>query len=163
NLTAELSHHDSRPAPVVTVRTGRTLDGPISECDRLYAPAALASGPSGGLFPAPGRWPAARFTPPRRSVTGWPKASGESGCPAAMADCPCSKSNGCPAKGRRSAYPQVRLAGSWVPQRDPVRPGDAAGLDGSQSLAQTLASLPQELERVGEGALRGGALRISLV
>jgi len=65
NLTAELSHHDSRPAPVVTVRTGRTLDGPISECDRLYAPAALASGPSGGLFLAPGRWPTARFnTPP---------------------------------------------------------------------------------------------------
>src|SRR5690242_16623298 len=55
------------------------------------------------------------------------------------------------------------LAGSWVAQRAPVRPGDAAGLDGSQSLAQTLASLPQELERVGGGALRGGALRISLV
>jgi len=30
-------------------------------------------------------------------------------------------------------------------------------------LAETLASLPQELERVGEGALRSGALSISLV
>jgi hypothetical protein len=50
-------------------------------------------------------------------------------------------------------------AGSWVAQRDPVRLGDAAGLDGSQSLAQTLASLPQELQRVGGGALRGGALQ----
>jgi CspA family cold shock protein len=50
-------------------------------------------------------------------------------------------------------------AGSWVAQRDPVRLADAVGLDGSQSLAQTLASLPQELKRVGEGALRGGALR----
>jgi len=30
-------------------------------------------------------------------------------------------------------------------------------------LAETLASLPQELERVGEGALRSGALRISVV
>ncbi len=36
-------------------------------------------------------------------------------------------------------------------------------LDGSQSLAETLASLPQELKRVGKGALRSGALRISLV
>ncbi len=34
---------------------------------------------------------------------------------------------------------------------------------GSQSLAETLASLPQKLERLGEGALRSGALRISLV
>src|SRR6266516_5026869 len=55
------------------------------------------------------------------------------------------------------------LAGLWVAQRDPVRLTDAAGLDGSQSLAETLTSLPQELNRVGEGALRGGALRISLV
>src|SRR5439155_19455967 len=34
---------------------------------------------------------------------------------------------------------------------------------GSQSLAETLASLPQELERGGEGALRSGALRIGVV
>jgi hypothetical protein len=34
---------------------------------------------------------------------------------------------------------------------------------GPQSLAQTLTSLPQELQRVGEGALRSGALQISLV
>jgi hypothetical protein len=57
----------------------------------------------------------------------------------------------------------VRLLGHWVAQRDLVRLGDVAGLDCSQSLAATLASLPQELERVGEGALRSGALRISLV
>jgi DNA-directed RNA polymerase subunit RPC12/RpoP len=44
---------------------------------------------------------------------------------------------------------------SWA-QRDLVRLGDGAGLDGSQSLADTPASLPQELERVGEGALRRG-------
>jgi len=62
-----------------------------------------------------------------------------------------------------SEHHQVRLAGSWVAQRDLVRFGHVARLDGSQSLAETLASLPQELQRVGEGALRSGALRISLV
>ena len=35
------------------------------------------------------------------------------------------------------------------------------GLDGSQSLAQALASLPQQLEGVGGGALRSAACRIS--
>ena len=37
------------------------------------------------------------------------------------------------------------------------------GLDGSQSLAQAFASLPQQLEGVGERTLRGGALRVSPV
>ncbi len=69
NLTAGLSHHDSRAVPVVAVGTGRTLGGPISECDRLYAPAALAFW--AGLVLA--GWPAAWFTPAVRSVTGWPK------------------------------------------------------------------------------------------
>ena len=35
--------------------------------------------------------------------------------------------------------------------------------DGSQPLAQVLASLPQQLEGVGGGTLWGGALRISPV
>jgi hypothetical protein len=43
------------------------------------------------------------------------------------------------------------------------RLGDVAGPGGSQSLAETLASPLQELERGGEGALRGGALRASVV
>ncbi len=55
------------------------------------------------------------------------------------------------------------LTRSWVAQRDLVRLADVAGFDGSQSLAQALASLPQQLKRVGGGALRGGALQISLV
>jgi len=46
---------------------------------------------------------------------------------------------------------------------DLLRPGDVAGPDGSQSLAKTLASPPQERDRAGEGALRSGPLRISLV
>ena len=62
-----------------------------------------------------------------------------------------------------SEHHQVRLAGSWVAQRDLTRLADVARLDGSQSLAETLAGLPQELKRVGKGALRSGALRISLV
>ncbi len=37
------------------------------------------------------------------------------------------------------------------------------GLDGSQPLAQALASLPQQLEGVGGGALRGGSFWISPV
>ena len=37
------------------------------------------------------------------------------------------------------------------------------GLDGPESCAQALASLPQQLEGVGGGALRGGTLRISPV
>jgi hypothetical protein len=48
-------------------------------------------------------------------------------------------------------------------QRDLVRLANAAGLDGSQSLAHTLASLPQELKRAGEGALYSGVLQVSLV
>ncbi len=46
---------------------------------------------------------------------------------------------------------------------DLVGLGDVVGLDGSESHAQALASLPQQLEGVGGGALRGGALRISPV
>ena len=41
--------------------------------------------------------------------------------------------------------------------------GDVVGLDGSQAQPQALASLPQQLEGVGRGTLRGGALRISAV
>ena len=33
--------------------------------------------------------------------------------------------------------------GSLVAQRDVVRPGDGVGLDGSESFAKTLASLPK--------------------
>ena len=50
-----------------------------------------------------------------------------------------------------------------VAQGDLVGLGDVVGLDGSESHAQALASLPQQLEGVGGGALRGGALRISPV
>src|SRR6266702_4036558 len=53
------------------------------------------------------------------------------------------------------------LLGHWL--RREISSGDGVGLDGPQSLAETPASLPQELERVCEGALRGGALQISLV
>ncbi len=55
------------------------------------------------------------------------------------------------------------LPGLSVAQGDLVGLGDMAGLDGPQSLAQALASLPQQLKGVGGGALRGGALRISPV
>jgi len=37
------------------------------------------------------------------------------------------------------------------------------GLDGSQAQPQALASLPQQLEGVRRGTLRGGALRIGTV
>jgi hypothetical protein len=54
------------------------------------------------------------------------------------------------------------LPGLPVTQGDLVRLGDVVGLDGPQPHAQVLASPPQQLEGVGGGALRGGALRISL-
>jgi len=44
---------------------------------------------------------------------------------------------------------------------DPVGLGDAIGLDGPESLAHVLASLPQQLESVAGSARRSGALRIS--
>ena len=50
-----------------------------------------------------------------------------------------------------------------VAQGDLVGLGDVVGLDGSQSLTQAFASLPQQLEGVGRGAPRGGAVRISPV
>ena len=55
------------------------------------------------------------------------------------------------------------LPGLPVAQGDLVGLGDVVGLDGPQPHAQVLASLPQQLEGVGGGALRGGALRISTV
>ena len=55
------------------------------------------------------------------------------------------------------------LPGLPVAQGDFVGLGDVVGLDGPQSQAQAFASLPQQLEGVGGGALRGGALRISPV
>ena len=55
------------------------------------------------------------------------------------------------------------LPGLSVAQGDFVGLGDVVGLDGSESHAQALASLSQQLEGVGGGALRGGALRISPV
>ena len=55
------------------------------------------------------------------------------------------------------------LPGLSVAQGDLVGLGDVVGLDGSESHAQALASLSQQLEGVGGGALRGGALRISPV
>ena len=53
--------------------------------------------------------------------------------------------------------------GSASAQRYLVGFGDVTGLDGSQAQPQALASLPQQLEGVGRGSLRGGALRISAV
>src|ERR1700685_2659308 len=50
-----------------------------------------------------------------------------------------------------------------VAQGDVVRLGDVVGLDGPQSLAQALAGLPEQLEGIGGGARRGGALRIGPV
>jgi len=58
----------------------------------------------------------------------------------------------------------VRLGPSLViTQGDLVGLGDVVGLNGSQSVPQALARLPQELEGVGGGAQGGGALRISPV
>ena len=48
-------------------------------------------------------------------------------------------------------------------QRDVVGLGDGVGRYGPEPFADTLPSLPEKLERVGERTLRGGALRISLV
>src|SRR5580704_19769008 len=59
----------------------------------------------------------------------------------------------------RSTSSQV----SVVAQGDLVRLGNVTGLDGPQPFTQSFAGLPQELERVGSGALRSGAIRISPV
>jgi hypothetical protein len=48
-----------------------------------------------------------------------------------------------------------------VAQGDRVRLGDGAGLDRSESFAEALASLPQELERVGGGIAGNCAIRVS--
>jgi hypothetical protein len=50
-----------------------------------------------------------------------------------------------------------------VAQRDLVRVRDAVGLDSSQSFAQALTGLPQELERVGGRALRSSPIQIGTV
>ena len=56
-----------------------------------------------------------------------------------------------------------RDRGLLVGQRNVVRRGDVVGLDSSESFAETLPSLPKKLQRVGEIALRGGALQNSFV
>ena len=70
---------------------------------------------------------------------------------------PVLPSAGMPAapSGRRPSLP--------VSQRDLVGLGDVAGPDGSQSLAQALTGLTQELQGIGRGTLRSRAVRISLV
>jgi len=50
-----------------------------------------------------------------------------------------------------------------VAQGDLIGLGYVVGLDGSQPLAQALASLPQQLEGIGGGTLRGAALRVGPV
>jgi hypothetical protein len=57
----------------------------------------------------------------------------------------------------------LRVPGLSVAQGDLVGLGDVVGLDGPQAHAQALASLPQQLEGVGGGTLRGGVVRISPV
>jgi hypothetical protein len=57
----------------------------------------------------------------------------------------------------------LRVAWLSVTQGDLVGLGDVVGFDGSQPPAQVLASLPQQLEGVGGGALWGSVLRISPV
>jgi hypothetical protein len=52
----------------------------------------------------------------------------------------------------------VRKNGSLIAQRDLVGLGDVVSLNRSQSLAEPLSSLPQELERICGGALRSGTL-----
>jgi hypothetical protein len=48
-----------------------------------------------------------------------------------------------------------------VAQRDLVRLGDVIGLNRAQSFTEALASLSQQLERVGGGILGSAAIRIS--
>ena len=66
---------------------------------------------------------------------------------------------------RSCRVPDVNLCVAWlsVAQGDLVGLGDVVGLDGPESHAHALASLPQQREGVGGGALRGDALRISPV
>ena len=95
---------------------------------------------------------------PRRKTSGSPADPPAGDGAGAKAACPLAKSE----TAAHSQRPPIGMspgavAGSWVAQRDPVRLGDATGLDGFQSLTETLASLPQELERVGEGLCAGSA------
>jgi hypothetical protein len=55
------------------------------------------------------------------------------------------------------------LRGLRVAQGDLVGLGYVVGLDGSQPLAQALASLPQQLEGIAGGTLRGAALGVGPV
>jgi len=59
---------------------------------------------------------------------------------------------------RHASMARVSLVAA---QGNLVRLGDVVSLDGSQSFAETHASLPEKVERVGERVPRGGALRIS--
>src|SRR6185437_7267034 len=68
-----------------------------------------------------------------------------------------------PAQAAERVPELVRLPGLRIAQGDLVGLGDAVCLDRSQSLSQTLPSLPQQLEGVAGRALRGGALRIGAV
>ena len=76
---------------------------------------------------------------------------------------PSRSANGCTQPTAADRHVTRCACWSLVAQRDLVRLGDVAGLDGSQTLAETLASLSMALKRAGEGALRSGALRISVV
>ena len=95
---------------------------------------------------------------PRRKTLGSPADPSAGDGAGAKAACPLAKSEtAAHSEGPLTGMSPGAVAGSWVAQRDLVRLGDAAGLDGFQSLAETLASVPQELERVGEGLCAGSA------
>jgi hypothetical protein len=88
-LTTARGHHDGRAAPVVTLwRRGRTLDGPISECDRSRAGPGTPPGPGsrssstrwpGGKVPAAGRLAGGTVYAPRACRDRLARASGERG------------------------------------------------------------------------------------
>jgi hypothetical protein len=54
----------------------------------------------------------------------------------------------------------VRLSGPLAAQRDLVGFGDGLGVDSSEPAAKALASLPQQIERVGGRTPRSSALRV---
>ena len=103
------------------------------------------------------RWRAGGACRTRRTSAGCSGAPTGYRPPSTVADFSLPWPEALPRPGRTSSQASV------VAQGDLVGLGNVTGLDGPQPFTQSFAGLPQELERVGSGALRSGAIRISPV
>jgi hypothetical protein len=95
-------------------------------------------------------------------MTSWPRAAADTSY-LTDSDRVLTRPGGGHPRSGGQAWPVPGLPELWVAQGDHVGLGDIVGLDSPQSGTEAPAGLPEELEGVGGGVLRSGAIGISPV